>query len=374
VSRRVVIVGAGVVGLFCAVRLAQTGARVTLLEAEKEDFSVHGPAASLAAAGMLSPVAYAATDESPLAEERRAIGLASFDLWRRFSAEALWADGVRFDGAALIARDERSAAQLAAAARALGRNVEPLSAAHWRKRTGLDARIDHALFVEDEGTADPPRVLSGLAMEARRFGVAVMFSQDVEFIETDPLRVRTFEGESIAADAVVLAPGPWATRRLIATAPALGLVRPGKGHLAPVTLAQELHINVHAQDFYLARRSAQDVVLGSTMELGRVDRFVDRARIQELLDAAERALPGLVRRPDDEERRPWAGIRPMSPDGAPMIGPSGDALVACGHSRDGWLLAPVTAEIICAHVHGEDIPPLWQAFHPDRFEDRGVGE
>jgi glycine oxidase len=57
----------------------------------------------------------------------------------------------------------------------------------------------------------------------------------------------------------------------------------------------------------------------------------------------------------------------MSPDGRPMIGHSGDVLIAAGHSRNGWLLAPITAEIITASVMGEAIPPEWAALSPDRF-------
>jgi glycine oxidase len=341
---------------------------VTLLEAEKEDFSAHGPAASLAAAGMLAPLVHECEDaHETLSEERMALGLASFDLWRKFSSDALWADGVNFDGAAVIGRDPQAVSALEDKAAAFGRRISRLTAAQWRKRTGLEARVSDALFIEDEGTADPSRVLSGLAMEARRYGVIVMFSQDVECIETDPLRVRTFEGEEVRPDIVVLAPGPWATRSLIAAAPALGKVRPAKGQLAPVFLLNDLRCNIHAPGFYLARRRERNVLLGSTMEFDRYDRFPDRSLVRELLDAAERALPGAVRLHSEE--RPWAGIRPMSPDGAPMIGPSGDVLVACGHSRDGWLLAPITAEIICAYVFGEEIPPLWAAFRPDRFSD-----
>ena len=57
----------------------------------------------------------------------------------------------------------------------------------------------------------------------------------------------------------------------------------------------------------------------------------------------------------------------MSPDSWPMIGPSGDVLIAAGHSRNGWLLAPITAEIITAYVMGADIPAEWAALSPDRF-------
>jgi glycine oxidase len=74
-------------------------------------------------------------------------------------------------------------------------------------------------------------------------------------------------------------------------------------------------------------------------------------------------LPGELKR-----GKVWAGVRPMSPDGWPMVGPSGGVLVAAGHSRNGWGLAPITAEIVTAYVLGAPIPAQWAAWSPERFK------
>jgi glycine oxidase len=82
--------------------------------------------------------------------------------------------------------------------------------------------------------------------------------------------------------------------------------------------------------------------------------------------AAGRLLPGEVKLTG----KVWTGIRPMSPDGWPMIGPTPEGIyIAAGHSRDGWLMAPITAEIITAYVFGQEIPPEWAALSPERFND-----
>jgi glycine oxidase len=53
-----------------------------------------------------------------------------------------------------------------------------------------------------------------------------------------------------------------------------------------------------------------------------------------------------------------------------MIGPTPEGIyIAAGHSRDGWLMAPITAEIITAYVFGQEIPPEWAALSPERFND-----
>lgn len=355
--KNVVVVGAGVVGLFTAVRLAKAGARVTLLEAESEDFSVFGPAASPAAAGMLAPLGGGTAPHEKVA-------LASFDLWRAQSKDAFWADGVRFDGGVMIAASADDAAKNSADCERLGRPATALSAGEFRRRTGLLTKTEHALFVSDEGVADPLRVLTGLVMAARKHGVQVKYRQDVA--QVAPNAVTTHEGSTFEAEFVVLAPGAWATEALIKAAPVLRRVSPAKGHMVSVRLERALIPNVHAGAIYLAQR-LEDVVLGATLEPGRSDRRVDKARIEELLAQAEALFPGAVK-----PGRAWAGIRPMSPDGAPIVGPSGadGVLVAAGHSRNGWLYAPITAEIIRAYVFGDAIAPEWAALSPQRFEER----
>lgn len=351
--KSVVIVGAGVVGLFCAVRLAQAGARVTVLEAESEDLSVFGPGASAAAAGMLAPLGDARHDP---------IAFASFDLWRRLVSGAEWADGVRFDGGVLVAADERAADVVLERARALGRDAERMDPARFRKRTGLRAKLTHTIFVPDEGVADPLRVLTGLIMQARAHGVIVEFNREAAHVSGNA--VTAYEDDAVyEADAIVLACGFWGVSRLAAFAPALRHIAPAKGHLAPIALDQPLWPNLRAPNFYLTQRRG-DVVLGASLEMDRFDRRVDHTRVEELFAAARALLPGEVQAAGPA----WTGVRPMSPDGLPLIGPSGNVLLAAGHSRNGWLLAPITAEIITAYVLGAEIPYEWAALSPQRFE------
>lgn len=351
--KSVVIVGAGVIGLFSAVRLAQAGARVTVLEAEGEDLTVFGPAASTAAAGMLAPLGEAPSPNDALA-------LTSYDLWKRFQVEAEWADGARFDGGVVLLESAGEAQAFVQRVQSMGRRAESLSASQFRKRTGLRTKVQHAVFVEDEGVADPLRVLSGLAMQARALGVTFEYNREAETVTRS--RATAYGGEVFEADAVVLAPGFWGCKGLQEAAPALANITPAKGHLVSVMLEAPLAPNVRGPGFYVAQRR-EDVVLGATLEPGNFTRRVEPVRVDELLAAAEAALPDAVK----PAGRAWAGVRPMSPDGWPIVGPSGEVLVAAGHSRNGWLLAPVTAEIITAYVFGAEISPAWAALSPARF-------
>lgn len=349
---RVLIVGAGIVGLLCALRLVREGVRVTLLEAEPDDLNVFRPTASAAAAGMLAPYDSSTSTHADLA-------LASFDLWRRWSDEASLGEGVRFEGALIAVADEREAAALQARVMSLGRPVRALSRSQAAKRVGF--ALDHALEVDDEGVADPLWVLSALKLEAQRLGVALLHDQDVEKVTPDA--AYTFTGESYSADRVLLATGVWGNNDLANAAPALKHLRPAKGHLVAVKTQKPLMGNVHTPGFYLARRR-EETVLGATMQFDRYERHVEQAQVDMLLAAAQAIAPGAIA----PAGRAWAGIRPMSPDGWPMVGESNGVLVAAGHSRNGWLLAPITAEIITAYVTGAAIPPAWAALAPQRFE------
>jgi len=353
--KEVIVVGGGAIGLFCAVSLRRAGARVTLLEAEPEHPTYHGPIASASAAGMLAPLG-----DAPSPHEQ--VALDSFKLWKFLRDGAEWADGVRFGGAVVVRRNADEAAGFAANAARVGRKATPLSAGEVRKRTGLRTKIDHALFVEDEGTVDPLRVLTGLAMQAHALGVLREYGADVADVTAHS--AITHDDRAYEADAVVLAPGAWATDKLMAAAPALKHVRPAKGHLVAVELERPLGPNLRAGDFYIAQRR-EDAVLGATLEFDRYDRRIEPERVAALAAAAEALLAGEVTVTD----RAWAGIRPMSPDGWPLIGPTGEGvLAAAGHSRNGWLLAPVTGEIITAYVFGHELAPAWAALSPQRFE------
>jgi glycine oxidase len=121
--------------------------------------------------------------------------------------------------------------------------------------------------------------------------------------------------------------------------------------------------NFRAPGFYLARRR-EDAVLGATLQPGQFDRRVDPVQTAQLWAALEKLLPGEVK----PAGRAWTGIRPMSPDGWPMAGDGGKGVwIAAGHSRNGWLMAPLTAEIVTAYVFGHAIPAEWLALSPQRF-------
>jgi glycine oxidase len=351
---KVVVIGAGVIGLFCALKLVEGGADVTVIDGGGEDWSERGASASRAAAGMLAPVSESLAQHEHAHPRTDALARASFALWRR-TPDWLSAH-TTFGGALLLG------------AHAAADGVQTIAKAEALRRFGLALAEDNVGFLGEEGVVDPIPALRAIVERLRRLGARVHYELEAREIEERPWRrVRCFGGATLSADHVVIAPGIWARESIQEAAPALQHLRPAKGALAPVFLTAPLGVTVRAPDFYLAPRGRGEAVLGATMEFGVYDRRADPEKVAALLAAADRALPGQVA---PGLGPAWAGIRPMSPDWSPMIGSAGapGRWLAAGHSRNGWLLAPITAEIIAAYIRDEAPPPLAPAFSPDRFE------
>jgi glycine oxidase len=340
-----------VIGLYCALRLQESGGDVTVIDGSEEDWTQRTCSASRAAAGMLAPVSERVLD-APSHPNAGELAAESFALWRKAPSWLL--QHASFSGALLLGATASENAETAA-----------IDRAEMVRRFGVSTAAETAAYVAHEGVIAPLPAMQALAQALRQAGGVLHFDREAQEIQRKPYRrVRCHGGATFTADHVVIAPGVWAHEDIQTSAPALRHIRAAQGSLALARLSAPLKVTVRAADFYLAPRG-DDAVIGSTMVFDRYDRSADPASIAALFAAADRDLPGQVTRVDAPA---WAGVRAMSPDWAPMIGPSGDAWIAAGHSRNGWLLAPLTAEIICAYVFGRDQRPLWAAFHPDRFE------
>jgi glycine oxidase len=136
-------------------------------------------------------------------------------------------------------------------------------------------------------------------------------------------------------------------------------------HLRGATLARH---NVRGVDAYLVPRADGRLVVGATVEELGWDTTVTAGGVHELLRAAYELLPGTA---ELELTETIAGLRPGSPDNAPLIGDTGveGVLLATGHYRNGVLLTPVTADAIAATVTGDALPSWAEPFRPTRFAE-----
>ncbi|MBU6373784.1 MAG: FAD-dependent oxidoreductase [Alphaproteobacteria bacterium] len=366
---RICVIGGGAVGLFCAWRLALPGAHVTLVE-PRPLVTADPTAASWAAAGMLGAVSECLGESAAALPARIGLGLRAVEAWRR-AARDLAPAAMLFPVGTLTLGDtpDRDAAldALAEAATAAGAEVEIVAGAALAARGApVAAHVARALVAPFEALVDIPTTLRTLATAAAAAGVRFQPGAAVAVTPSgDGLHVEVKHGAgahaTVTCDAVIAAPGVGPHARLAATIPALAHLAPTKGQMA--LLDATAPAVVRASGVYMAPRP-EGLAIGATMEPGHADFDIDPEAIARLRAAAVRAAPWLAEAP---VLRAWAGVRPMSPDGAPLVGPSGPpgCYVAAGHSRNGWLLAPLTAEIIADLVFGAGTTPA--AFDPARF-------
>lgn len=374
---RTVVIGAGAIGLHCALALARDGAEVTVVEADAGTGPDFPPrAASYAAAGLLGAFSEALHEGPGHHRRLSALCAAGLETWRGLAAaDAALARFVRFPGALLLAHDEADAARVR---RACDRaQTHGGDAAFFEGLApDLDARLYGARVVasarlNDEGVVAPASMLAGLAARVATLGGSILRGRNVAEIVTGAGAVRGVEfddGGGLSADAVVIATGALAPTALRVFAPALRKLKPAKGALGSVTAPATMSTPeiVRTPRVYFVRDGG-DIRFGATMELGRADLDEDLDALAALHLELKRAVPGV--RFSERFTSAGVGLRPMSPDGAPLVGPAGAAgcFVAVGHGRNGWLLAPITGAAISAMVRGGEVAPIWAPFSPERF-------
>jgi len=365
----VVVVGGGVVGLAVAWRGALAGLAVTVVD------PAPGHGASWAAAGMLAPVTEVRYGEEALLR----LNLAAADRWPGFAGELEEASGSQIGyrrcGTLTVARDGDDLAAVEDLYRfqaELGLEVERLRSRECRQvEPGLAPSVRGGLLATGDHQVDNRALAGSLLSAAGRAGVEVRRARVGSLVSGgDRVRgVALEDGEVLEAGAVVLAAGCWSGSLGGVPPEVLPPVRPVKGQLLHLRGPREAPLcrrNVRGLDVYVVPRADGRVVVGATVEDRGFDTTVTAAAVYELLRDAVELLPDVG---ELELTETVAGLRPGSPDNAPLLGASGlDGLVvATGHYRNGILLAPVTADAIVELLTAGRAPELIAPFSPGRF-------
>ena len=360
-----VVIGAGLIGLASAWRARRRGLSVLVVDRATEP----GAAASGVAAGMLAPVTEADFgEEGPLR-----VNLAGRERWPSFAAEleeqSGLSTGYRESGALVVAADRDDAEALRRLhdfQRTLGLEVDWLPASRCRRlEPGLSPRIAGGILAPQDGSADPRATGAALATVVEELSLGT----EVEAIEHDGVRVtgvRTPAGP-IDCEQVVVAAGAWSAALAPGEAPP---VRPVKGQILELrardAMPDPLERIVRTPRCYMVARGDGRVVLGATVEEQGFDATVTADGVYRLLEAAWEVLPEVG---ELELVAARAGLRPGTPDNAPIVGPGElEGLVwATGHWRNGVLLAPLTGDVVAGLLAGESLPDELAALSPGRF-------
>jgi glycine oxidase len=374
-TAEVVVAGGGVIGLAVAWRACEAGLSVTLAD------DVVGRGASWAAAGMLAPVTEVHYGEEALLRLNLAAARRYPDFVAALEERAGRATGYRPHGTVVVARDADDNAvldDLFAFQQRLGLEVERLASRECRRlEPGLAPSVRGGILVAGDHQVDNRALVAALLHACRRNGVTLT-GEGVAAVEHAAGRVtavRLTGGQRLACRTVVVAAGAWSAS--IEGVPAeLVPLRPVKGQLVHLRGPADQPIasrTVRGLEVYLVPRTDGRVVVGATAEERGFDTTVTAGGVFQLLRAAWELLPGID---ELELTETVAGLRPGTPDNAPLIGPTGiDGLIlATGHYRNGILLAPVTADAVVGLLTDGRLPDEAAPFTPQRFGgERGHG-
>jgi glycine oxidase len=366
----VLVVGAGVIGMAIAWRCAQQGLTVTICDPNP------GAGASRTAAGMLAPVTELHYGEHALLD----LNCRSADMFPALAAELAEITGIdigyRQCGTVVAAWDAADLAglrDLHALHRRLGLDSELLTTRELRAvEPELATGLPGGLLASGDHQVNPRELYRGLA--------AAAIAADARLV---PIGVQTFrlagdrligaelgDGTRIDAGVTVLAAGAWSTELPGLPTGLLPAVRPVKGQtlrLRGVSLLQHvLRGAVRGQPVYLVPREDGRVVIGASTEEAGFDVRPRAGAVYALLRDAQALLPTVG---ELELVEVSTGLRPGSPDNAPIIGATGlpGLIAATGHHRNGILLTPVTADAVAELLVGGELPDHLTAFGPDRF-------
>ncbi|MFT3797674.1 NAD(P)/FAD-dependent oxidoreductase [Microbacterium sp.] len=405
---RVVVVGAGIVGLSTAYFLAGDGHEVVLLDRAEPGAGASSHNAGWLAPSMAVPVTapgalgqamrWMLRHDTPLyVRPRWDLRYAAFLLRLLASCRAApYAAGVRalapLAQGALDAydqlRDEGLAVELSdrpltmlftdpAQLDAHVREVRELersgAAIAWsvddaeelRQRIpGVSQSVVGALDTWGDRVVDPAVLVRELTQACRRRGVEVVCGVDAAFESTRSRpRLRHRDGV-IAGDAYVVSAGVWSDRVVRPLGQRLSLAA-GKGYGFDLPVVPELAGGpLYLAEGRVAMTPYPDRLrLSGTMGFGAADHRIDRRRAAGILASADRYLPGFGLAAAAGE--PWTGLRPMTPDGVPIIGrlpATRSVVVATGHQMMGVTLGPVTGRLVAGLIASDrdEIDPAYR--------------
>jgi glycine oxidase len=356
---RIAVLGGGVAGLACAWELLRRGANVCVYEAERA-----GRGALWASGGMLAGGFECAEAKSGAVFV--ALAQRGMALWHGWSKE-LGPAAIGFRAAGVM---------VPASINSEKRHLEALRvcAASQGIKTVLssdipsDIKAGIGLCFPDDGELDNRLLGCRLADAVRSAGGRIREQTRVRGLSPaqNGVEVRT-ANEFDHFDQVVLATGH-EIEGLVDIEPALQHIRPVKGQMLALAPGDvDLPFCLRAPDIYMSQKCDGRIVIGASSEIDRNDAAVDGMIINDLRARAERWVPSLKRQVELER---WAGIRPSTSDGLPILGPGQfpGIHLALGLYRNGVLLAPAVAELVADSVmSGHEVPTKFRA---DRFHSR----
>lgn len=366
-TAEVIIIGGGVIGCSVAYHLALAGVKDVLV---LERGTVGGEASG-AAAGMLAPQCEA-SGPGPFLD----FCLAGRSYYERLSQELRELTGLDVEylqwGTLYLLDEEGDPAAEGRLRwqRELGLHVERLSVEEvFALEPGITKGVGGALYFPDDHHVNNVELVKALAQAACFKGARILEGQSVTGFVLDGDRVAGVKvlGGMFLGEKIVCSAGSWCGP-LGAELGRRVPVEPARGQIVSVECSvPSLRHVVWGKGVYLVPRLDSRLLVGSTVEHVGFDKRVTMGGVRQLVQAALEILPPLI---EGTFERAWAGLRPRSKDGLPLIGPLQGLegmYLATGHFRNGILLGPLTGRLVAELILGRTPSFPIEAFSPARF-------
>jgi len=289
------------------------------------------------------------------------------------SAQALH---LRWDGvlvANLSQQEHEQAAEAIRWQREAGRQAELLDPGQAVElQTGVSAESVSYIWFPEEGQVDSQALGAALGPALARTEIRLISGNSAAEVlsrKGSVVGVAMADGRKLDAERVVLAAGAWSAG--LRGLPRVLPVRPVRGQMLrfpAATLALERMVASHAGR-YLVPKADGSVLAGSTMEDVDFDPSITEEGLRVIHDEVSQLVPALAGLKPLER---WAGLRPLSADSSPIIGPDPELeglIYSTGFGRSGILLAPLAGAIVADLVVVGKSEYDWKPFQPDRFAE-----
>jgi glycine oxidase len=363
----IIVIGGGVIGLFCARELALNGSNVVLLE--RQDL---GKESSWAGGGILSPLYPWVYPESA-----NVLVQMSQNLYPEVVEALATSTGIdpEWTMSGLLIIDGNFVKNVDKIDELSRYGFERVTGDRLRKlEPALAQEVETGFFREDVAQIRNPRLIAALREDLILRGVKIQEYAEVTGFTHSHGRlsgIQTRQRGELSAEQCVVAAGPWTADLLMTTGLKMP-IRPIRGQMLMLRARAELISHVILNDYrYLIPRRDGRVLVGSTFEDVGFNKEITVDAREALLKTAYALIPSLASCPIE---RHWAGLRPGSPQGVPFIGehPEISGLYVCaGHYRNGFAQAPASARILVDLMFGRR--PLFNPY-PYRLVRQSIEE
>jgi D-amino-acid dehydrogenase len=413
-SKEIVIIGGGIIGLCSAYYLQKEGHKITVID--KSDFSsgasyvnagyiTPSHIISLAAPGMISKgIKWMFNPASPfyvkprfdidflkwsLAFKKSAtavkveksipvikdINLLSRELYQELKSSKEFDFFYQHKGLLMYYQTEKAGEEewnVGKKAIELGLKVENLSKEEVTKiEKNVDLNIKGAVFYQSDAHMTPNEFMPQLKSYLEKKGVTILANEEVKNIEikNDKLVSVTTENHVLNADEFVIATGSWTqnfAKKLNIDIP----VQAGKGYRVNVNRETNITIPAILMEAKVAVTPMNGFTrFAGTMEIGGINHKINPVRVNAIAKAGQQYFPNLKINQEEKDEA-QCGLRPLSPDGLPYIGKSTkckNVTFATGHAMMGWSLGPATGKLVSEIISDKKTSLDLSPFHVDRF-------